>query len=248
MGFVGGVDIPLIQKFEAGYIQGAKAAAPKIQIEKKYITPAGDFTGFQDPPKGQEAAKGLIDKGADVIYQAAGASGKGVFSAAKSGAACWPSASTPTSTTRRRSPSTKDVIVSSMLKRVDVAVYDFIKAVAKNDLASLPKVFDLKVDGVGYATSGGKIDDEAAGHPRGLQGPDHRGQDHGRGQAVAAASKSCARAGPCEETPSQGLVRGRRSLNDEQFDVRGGRMRPPRWCSPASPSDSPVSSPTATST
>jgi basic membrane protein A len=45
-----------------------------------------------------------------------------------------------------------------MLKRVDVAVFDFVKAVAKNDLASLPKVFDLKVDGVGYATSGGKID------------------------------------------------------------------------------------------
>jgi basic membrane protein A len=47
-----------------------------------------------------------------------------------------------------------------MLKRVDVAVFDYISAVAKQDLASLPKVFDLKVDGVGYSTTGGKIDDE----------------------------------------------------------------------------------------
>jgi basic membrane protein A len=162
VGFVGGVEIPLIQKFEAGYIQGAKAAAPKIQVEKKYITPAGDFTGFQDAPKGQEAAKGQIDKGADVIYQAAGASGKGIFSAAKQGGVLAIGVDSD-QYNQATVADTKDVIVSSMLKRVDVAVYDFIKAVAKNDLASLPKVFDLKVDGVGYATSGGKIDAKLQG-------------------------------------------------------------------------------------
>ncbi|WP_089914881.1 BMP family lipoprotein [Lentzea albida] len=162
VGFVGGVEIPLIQKFEAGYAQGAKTAAPKIQIEKKYITPAGDFTGFQDAPKGQEAAKGQIDKGADVIYQAAGASGKGIFSAAKQGGVLAIGVDSD-QYNQATVADTKDVIVSSMLKRVDVAVYDFIKAVAKNDLASLPKVFDLKVDGVGYATSGGKIDAKLQG-------------------------------------------------------------------------------------
>ncbi|NKE58122.1 BMP family ABC transporter substrate-binding protein [Lentzea sp. PSKA42] len=162
VGFVGGVEIPLIQKFEAGYFQGAKAAAPKIQIEKKYITPAGDFTGFQDAPKGQEAAKGQIDKGADVIYQAAGASGKGVFSAAKQGGVLAIGVDSD-QYNQATVADTKDVIVSSMLKRVDVAVYDFIKAVAKNDLTSLPKVFDLKVNGVGYATSGGKIDAKLQG-------------------------------------------------------------------------------------
>ncbi|WP_439664557.1 BMP family lipoprotein [Lentzea sp. HUAS TT2] len=162
VGFVGGVEIPLIQKFEAGYVQGAKAAAPKIQVEKKYITPAGDFTGFQDAPKGQEAAKGQIDKGADVIYQAAGASGKGIFSAAKQGGVLAIGVDSD-QYNQATVADTKDVIVSSMLKRVDVAVYDFVKAVAKNDLASLPKVFDLKVDGVGYATSGGKIDAKLQG-------------------------------------------------------------------------------------
>lgn len=162
VGFVGGVEIPLIQKFEAGYLQGAQAAAPKIKVEKKYITPAGDFTGFQDAPKGQEAAKGQIDKGADVIYQAAGASGKGVFSAAKQGGVLAIGVDSD-QYNQATVADTKDVIVSSMLKRVDVAVYDFIRAVAKNDLASLPKVFDLKVNGVGYATSGGKIDAKLQG-------------------------------------------------------------------------------------
>jgi basic membrane protein A len=162
VGFVGGVDIPLIQKFEAGYLQGAQAAAPKIKVEKKYLTPAGDFSGFQDPPKGQEAAKGQLDKGADVIYQAAGASGKGVFSAAKQAGALAIGVDSD-QYNQKTVEESKDIIVSSMLKRVDVAVYDFIRAVAKNDLTSLPKVFDLKVDGVGYSTTGGKIDEKLKG-------------------------------------------------------------------------------------
>ncbi|MCS7477959.1 BMP family protein [Umezawaea endophytica] len=162
VGFVGGVDIPLIQKFEAGYVQGAKTAAPKIQVDKKYITPAGDFTGFQDPAKGQEIAKGLIDQGADVVYPAAGASGIGVFSAVKQAGVL----AIGCDADQYNQPTladTRDVIVASSLKRVDVAVYDFFRAAAKNDLASLPKVFDLKVNGVGYATSGGKIDAELQG-------------------------------------------------------------------------------------
>ena len=53
----------------------------------------------------------------------------------------------------------KDVIITSMLKRVDVAVFDYINAVAAGDTSKLPAVFDLTVDGVGYATSGGKVDD-----------------------------------------------------------------------------------------
>jgi basic membrane protein A len=157
IGFVGGVNIPLIQKFDAGYAQGAKTAAPDIKIENKYLTPAGDFTGFQDPTKGQVAAQGQIEAGADVLYHAAGASGKGVFSAAKAANAKAIGVDSDQYNQGTVAES-KDVIISSMLKRVDVAVFDFVKAVAKNDLASLPKVFDLKVDGVGYSTSGGKID------------------------------------------------------------------------------------------
>ncbi len=158
VGFVGGVNTPLIQKFEAGFLQGAKTVSSKIKIEDEYLTPAGDFSGFQDPPKGNAKAAAEIAKGADVIYHAAGASGKGVFDAAKSGNALAIGVDSD-QYNQKTVEADKDVIITSMLKRVDVAVFDYIQAVAKGDLTVLPKRFDLKVDGVGYATSGGKVDD-----------------------------------------------------------------------------------------
>ena len=157
IGFVGGVNIPLIQKFQAGFEQGVKTVAPDAKIVSTYITEAGDLTGFTDPPKGQVAAKGLIDQGADVVYHAAGASGKGVFAAAKE-ANVEAIGVDSDQYNQKTVADYKDIIISSMLKRVDVAVYDYIAAVANNDLKTLPPVFDLKVDGVGYSTSGGKID------------------------------------------------------------------------------------------
>ncbi|MFB9683088.1 BMP family lipoprotein [Amycolatopsis plumensis] len=158
VGFVGGVNTPLIQKFEAGFLQGAKTVSSKIKIEDEYLTPAGDFSGFQDPPKGNAKAAAEIAKGADVIYHAAGASGKGVFDAAKAGNALAIGVDSD-QYNQKTVEADKDVIITSMLKRVDVAVFDYIQAVAKGDLSGLPKRFDLKVDGVGYATSGGKVDD-----------------------------------------------------------------------------------------
>ncbi len=158
IGFVGGVNTPLIQKFEAGFLQGAKTVSSKIKIEDEYLTPAGDFSGFQDPPKGNAKAAAEIAKGADVIYHAAGASGKGVFDAAKAGNALAIGVDSD-QYNQKTVEADKDVIITSMLKRVDVAVFDYVQAVAKGDTSGLPKRFDLKVDGVGYATSGGKIDD-----------------------------------------------------------------------------------------
>jgi basic membrane protein A and related proteins len=158
IGFVGGVNTPLIQKFQAGYEQGAKAASNKVVIEKDYLTPAGDFTGFQDPAKGNVVAAAEISKGADVVYHAAGASGKGVFEAAKSAGVLAIGVDSD-QYNQKTVETTKDVIMTSMLKRVDIAVYDYLIAVATNTLSALPKRFDLKVNGVGYATSGGKIDD-----------------------------------------------------------------------------------------
>jgi basic membrane protein A and related proteins len=158
IGFVGGVEQPLIQKFQAGYVQGAKAVAPDIQIDVKYLSPAGDFSGFNDAAKGQVVASGELDGGADVIYHAAGASGQGVFQAVKAAN----KSAIGVDSDQYNVPAysdVKDVIITSMLKRVDVAVFDYINAVAAGDTSTLPAAFDLTVDGVGYATSGGKIDD-----------------------------------------------------------------------------------------
>src|SRR3954447_4132825 len=83
IGFVGGVNTPLINKFEAGYEAGAKAVNPNIKIESTYLTQPPDFTGFNDPGKGKTTAEGQFDAGADVVYHAAGGSGLGVFQAAK---------------------------------------------------------------------------------------------------------------------------------------------------------------------
>jgi basic membrane protein A len=64
IGFVGGVETPLIQKFQAGFEQGAREVAPDIEIEVAYISPAGDFSGFNDAPAGAEVTQGQLDAGA----------------------------------------------------------------------------------------------------------------------------------------------------------------------------------------
>jgi len=160
VGFIGGVEQPLIQKFQAGFEQGAKAVAPEIQIDSTYLSPAGDFSGFNDAAKGQVVATGQFDGGADVVYHAAGASGQGVFQAAKAAG----KSAIGVDSDQYNVPAyadVKDVILTSMLKRVDVAVFDYVNAVAAGDTSTLPEIFDLSVDGVGYAVSGGKVDDIA---------------------------------------------------------------------------------------
>ena len=83
IGFIGGVETPLILKFQAGFEAGALAANPDIEIlPAVYLTQVPDFTGFNDPVKGNEAARGLYGQGADVIFHAAGGSGLGLFQAA----------------------------------------------------------------------------------------------------------------------------------------------------------------------
>jgi basic membrane protein A len=157
IGFVGGVDVPLIHKFEAGYEAGAKAVNPDIKIQVKYLTQPPDFSGFGDPAKGKTAAAGMYDKGADVVYQAAGGSGGGVFEAAQDAGAY--AIGVDSDQYNTADPKVRDVIITSMLKKVDVAVYDFISSVVDGNFTAGPITYDLEKDGVGYSTSGGQIDD-----------------------------------------------------------------------------------------
>jgi len=157
IGFIGGVETPLIQKFEAGYAAGAKAVTPGIVIDSTYLTQAPDFSGFGDPAKGKIAAQGMYDNGADIVYAAAGGSGGGVFEAASESDT--KAIGVDSDQYLTADPSVQDVIITSMLKNVDVAVYNFIKSGVDGDWASGLTTYDLKVDGVGYATSGGFVDD-----------------------------------------------------------------------------------------
>jgi basic membrane protein A len=157
IGFVGGVEVDLIHKFQAGYEAGAKAAKPDIEIQVKYLTQPPDFSGFGDPAKGKTAAEGMFDAGADVVYHAAGGSGGGVFTAAKDAGKL--AIGVDSDQYNSADPAVRDVILTSMLKKVDVAVYDFIKSVVEGNFKAGPTVYDLEKDGVGYSTSGGKVDD-----------------------------------------------------------------------------------------
>jgi basic membrane protein A len=158
VGFVGGCDVPLIKKFEAGFKAGVQAAKAGTKVLTNYLsTPADKCSGFNDPAKGETQATGMYDQGADVVYQAAGGSGSGVFKAAKAKNAF--AIGVDSDQYNTADPGVRDVIITSMLKRVDVAVYDFIKASAAGTFTPGKVVFDLKKEGVGYSTSGGKVDD-----------------------------------------------------------------------------------------
>jgi basic membrane protein A len=155
IGFVGGVNTPLIQKFQAGYEAGAKAVKPDIKIKITYLTQPPDFSGFKDPAKGQIAAAGMYDGGADVVYHAAGGSGSGVFAAAK--AAGKLAIGVDSDQYLGAAADVQPVILTSMIKHVDVAVYDMIKSAVDGKPLTGQKVYDLKVGGVAFATSNSAV-------------------------------------------------------------------------------------------
>ena len=159
IGFIGGMEIDLIKAFEAGYVQGAKSVNPNIVIDSKYMGAAGDNTAWNVPDKAKAASAAMIGNGADVIYAAAGGSGLGMFQAVtEAGAGHWAIGVDSDQYTVPSLGAYKDYILTSMLKRVDVAVYDTIKGVV--DGAPLVGIqnFDLSKDGVGYATSNSAVE------------------------------------------------------------------------------------------
>ena len=157
IGFVGGVETPLIQKFEAGYVAGAESVNPDIEVDVTYLTQVPDFSGFADPAKGKTAAQGMYDNGADIVYHASGGSGGGVFEAA-SESGNW-AIGVDSDQYNTADPSVQDSILTSMLKNVNVAVYEYLSQVNDGDFPSGVTTYDLAVDGVGYSTSGGFVDD-----------------------------------------------------------------------------------------
>lgn len=138
VGFVGGMDIPLIRKFQCGYEQGAKFSNPKIETFANMTGTTG--AAWNDPARGGELAKAQMAKGADVIFAAAGGTGIGVYQAAKDEKKL---AIGVDSNQNHIQPGT---MLTSMLKKVDVAVYN----VMKKHEAGLT-VLGLKEGGVDYA-------------------------------------------------------------------------------------------------
>ncbi|PBC79437.1 basic membrane protein A [Streptomyces sp. TLI_235] len=158
IGFIGGVQSELIKKFEAGYKAGAKSVDPNIVVETTYLTTPPDFSGFNDPGKGKEAAQGQLDKGADVIYSAAGSSGNGSIEAVASKGK-WAIGVDSDQATQPALSKYKANILTSMVKNVNVAVFDYIKAYKDGNPLTGVKNFDLKAEGVSLAQTGGFLKD-----------------------------------------------------------------------------------------
>ncbi|MCA0272089.1 MAG: BMP family ABC transporter substrate-binding protein [Proteobacteria bacterium] len=142
VGFVGGMDVPLIRKFACGYSEGVKAANPdaKIVANMTGTTPAA----WNDPVKGAELAKAQKSQGADVIYAAAGGTGIGVLQAAADEGIL------SVGVDSNQNGLHPGQVLTSMLKRVDNAVYEAFKAGAELETGKV-MVMDLKAGGVDYA-------------------------------------------------------------------------------------------------
>ena len=161
IGFIGGQEIDLIKKFEAGYIAGAQAVNPDIVVESQYLGAAGDNAAWGSPDKAKEIALSWFNDGADIVYTAAGGSGRGTIEAAvEAGAGKW-AIGVDSDEYQFDTPEQQAHRLTSMLKRVDVAVYEMAKSVKEDTAAGGFYPFNLANDGVGYATSGGYLDDVA---------------------------------------------------------------------------------------
>lgn len=126
VGFVGGVESPLIRKFQAGFEAGVKAANENVEVQTSYV---GDFN---DPSGGKEAALAMYNSGADVVYHAAGNTGTGVFQAAQEQGTFAIGVDRDQSVTKE---SFADVILASMVKHVDTAVYNSVEATVNDEFA-----------------------------------------------------------------------------------------------------------------
>jgi len=143
VGFVGGMDIPLIRKFALGYEEGARHVNPKIEIFQNMTgtTPAA----WNDPTRGGELARSQFDRGADVVYAAAGATGLGVLQAAKDKGKL---AIGVDSNQNHIHPGT---VLTSMVKRVDLAVYNALKTAKDGTWKPGRQAIGLAENGVGWA-------------------------------------------------------------------------------------------------
>jgi len=143
IGFVGGMDIPLIRRFALGYEEGAKYVNAKIEIYRNMTgtTPAA----WNDPTRGGELARSQFDRGADVIYAAAGATGLGVLQAAKDKGRL---AIGVDSNQNHIHPGS---VLTSMIKRVDLAVYEAFKAARDGTWKAGVRSLGVAEGGVGFS-------------------------------------------------------------------------------------------------
>ena len=166
VGFLGGVDFPLIHEFEQGFLAGVAAINPDIVVQIGYASVAPDFSGFNDTVKGKEIALAQYEAGADIIYHAAGGTGTGMFQAAKevsesTGSKVWGIGVDFDQYYQvgNALPELQEYILSSMVKAVDVSIYNAAKQTMEGTFTGGANVDNLATGGIYLSYSGGYIDD-----------------------------------------------------------------------------------------
>jgi len=150
LGFLGGMDIGLIHRFEKGYEEGAKSVNPNIRIIQNYVGVTD--SAWNNPGKGKELALAQISKGADVIFTAAGNSGLGAFDAVElQGKQNGRATHFVIGVDSNQNMVKPGFVLTSMVKRVDNAVYNIVDDVVNQRFSPGLDVFGLDKDGVGYA-------------------------------------------------------------------------------------------------
>lgn len=162
LGFIGGVDFPVIFEFQAGFVAGVGYQDASATVTAEYVSLFPDFSGFNDPTRAYDMATAMYTNGVDVIYHAAGGSGIGVFEAARdyslaNATKVW-AIGVDTDQYLTVDDDLKPYILTSMVKRIDAMAYDVIAMQATGTFpGGTVEHWDLSRDGVDYATSGGFI-------------------------------------------------------------------------------------------
>ncbi len=143
LGFVGGMDVPLIRRFACGYVQGAKSVDPKIEVLQSMTGTTG--AAWNDPVRGGELAKSQIERGANVVFQAAGATGLGVLAATAD------AKKLGIGVDSNQNALHPGHMLTSMLKRVDVATQTSFEAAKDGTWKPGITILGLKEDGMGLA-------------------------------------------------------------------------------------------------
>ncbi|MGW0362137.1 BMP family lipoprotein [Streptomyces sp. NPDC002990] len=152
VGFIGGVEVPLIKKFEAGFAQGVKDTDPNAKVIAQYLSQPPDTSGFSKPDLGKAAANGQLDAGADVVYAAAGLAGTGAIEAAALKGK-WAIGVDSDQYNQAGLAKYKDHILTSVTKDVSDSVFDLIKSVKDGKPATGEIRYGLDKDGVGLSDS-----------------------------------------------------------------------------------------------
>ncbi|WP_328868841.1 BMP family ABC transporter substrate-binding protein [Streptomyces sp. NBC_00287] len=155
IGFVGGMRSRELEGFRAGYTAGALAARPDVTVDNAWIDDGP--AGFDDPEAARRIAEEMYTTGVDIVYPAAGLSGAGVFDAARTAGRL--AVGVDTDQYRTAAPEVREVILTSMVKRLDLAVRQTVVDAHRGTFRRGEISYDLANDGVGYTTSGGRIDD-----------------------------------------------------------------------------------------